>query len=207
MKRPKCRLFPALILISVASLPAFAADDKAKKPTMSQDQIQTGISASNGHVLELSEQKKQAIAQIKSHLPFTREGITLFKKYDALLRARYVDDEGEFQPGVEISNADRENVIRLFKTYLHREPFTTKVSSALARKQISAGIDQLKDRASKQDSPDESNSSEVQILSKNIDDEAQKVEELVQLADNFGFKVDSKAVANGHAPASVGAKH
>jgi hypothetical protein len=203
--RPSTRFFLSTWILISAAGAAASADQAVKKPTMSQDQIQNGISASNARIRELTEQKKQMLAQIKSHAPFIREGLALLKKYDALLRARYVDDEGEFQSGVEISGSDRDNINRLFKTYLHWAPFSGKVSSDQARKTVSAGLDRLKDRASNQESPDESNSSDIQILSKTIEDQKQQIEDLSQIADAFGYKVDLKAMS-GHAPASVGSK-
>ena len=194
----------ASILISAIGTNAQAAES-SKKPTMTQDQIQNGISSSNTRIRELNEQRNQTVTQIKSHAPFTREGITLFTKYDALLRARYIDEEGEFESGVEISASDRDIVNRLFETFLNWAPLSGKVSSARARKILGIGLDQLKDRASNQESPDESNSSDLQILSKNIEDQKAQIGELSELADNLGYKVDLKATA-GHQPASISSK-
>jgi hypothetical protein len=190
----------ALALFFAASL--CLADGTTPKPSArrSKQELQTEVANSNAHIQELEKEKEQAIQAAKVRIPAAQEGITLLKKYDTLLRARYVDEEGSFEPATELGADDRDKINQLLKVYLHWTPLKLKsrISAGKARKTIADGIDTLKEWVSNYDSPDEDNNSDVEIISKQIQDEKQNVALLCETANNLGYKIDESAVASNY---------
>lgn len=154
------------------------------------DFLKTEFQAAQGRISSFREKIREAVEAARHHAPHTRSGIEYFEKYDALLTSRYVDEEGAFDPGAELTPVDRENLVRIHQGYLREMPFQGALSAGKARSAIKHSIRKLKTILAAEESPAAGNSSEIQILTRMIEVEEEKIDGLRKKAKALSLKLD-----------------
>jgi hypothetical protein len=174
-------------------------------------QLQNELSQLNLRRAELEKQKAQARTISKQMVRVDDTGIQNLQAYDTLLRARYGDEKGKFQEGMELKPSDIENINNLFQSYLAMNALWGRVSAGQAQRVIHWGVGRLKELKSEHESPSEDNNSVFQIVARGLEEVDRQQERVLELADEIGVKLNPKstAVAEVHAdgerePASQG---
>ena len=157
-------------------------------------------------------QRNDAVARAKAAHQQDATGLKLIAEYDRLLATRYVNKKGEFEPGMELSTADVDNLNDLAKTHLSALLFTGRTSAGFARKAIKVSLKRLEDQSDAHAKPSESNNPELEVIEKQVRDEHTRVKRNLALLDDLGLKPDLSVSAGmaadatqGQAPASAAA--
>ena len=183
--------FIALFLMGL-SLCMSSSSHASDTPPPSQAEINTllgKINASKAALAQLMTQRDQTIQKIKGHLGFTKSGLKLIEDYETLIRTRYLDDEGDFDPSLPISGIDLTNIQKLIKAYLNTDPSQNNLSARKALDLLSISYKKLKTKAKVQSDPSEDNSSEVQILEQKIAETQDGLDEQLDSAKKLGIKI------------------
>ena len=167
--------------------------------------FQVEYDQAKGRLQVLEEGREEVIKKSKNKVGFYEQGIQLLKKYTALIKAKYLDEEGVFQEATEISIHDRENINQLTFGFLKINGLKGRVSAKKTIQFIEDHISELYQRIKLSENPDENNNSELQILVKKIQDEREKMEYIFETAKNSGVMVNKDSVVKTglRMPASV----
>jgi hypothetical protein len=104
-----------------------------------------------------------------------------------------VNKKAMFEPAMEISTRDVENLNDLFKSYLSTTMFYGRVSAGQATKQLENGMEKLDEIFLVNSKPSESNNSELEIIGHQIREEEAKVEKAQTQATSLGLNLDFNA--------------
>jgi hypothetical protein len=167
--------------------------------------FQIEYNQSKGRYQVLMEAQQIAIQKAQARAEFFKAGQELFKKYSKLIKAKYIDDEGKFQDSYEISITDRENINKLTFGFLKSNELRGRVSAHRALTFMEENVAELSNRIKTSENPDESNNSELQILSKKLQDEKEKMEFIFETAKSAGLNIntESEVKTGTRIPASI----
>lgn len=202
------KLFVSVWILSSFLTPSYAAEESAVNPIVAGEyvKVQNELSASMVHarkkLLDLSNDKKRAIFDSQTEAKLDRQGIEAFKKYDLLLTVRYADEKGLYQPAVEVSVKDVENLNKLFDTYLHTTPMNGRSSVGHARKMIDWGMKRLEELVKVHAEPTETNNPDLEIIAQQTKDADQRVKTVTELAVRLGVKLNETVAVADTTPAS-----
>ena len=157
-----------------------------------QTQLQSGLNQARSKVKMLEGQKSEALQRAAEKAATTATGQTQFKQFYTLIKNRYINKKAVFEPAMEVSSKDIENINDLFKSYLSMTVFFGRVSAGQAVKKLEYGMEKLDELAQIYGSPTESNNSELEIIGKQIRDEEAKIERTQQLASALSLKLDTE---------------
>jgi hypothetical protein len=156
----------------------------------SQAQFQTKLGRGAQRLLDLEAQRKEAEANAQRQAITDNEGMEAMDKYVTLIKGRYLNESGEFEPGLALDKADTANINKLFALYLRSTVLTEKmVSAGIARKTLEWGKDRLNELYKVHHSPSSSNNSEMQIIAKQVRDTEKEMKTVRQVASRMGVKL------------------
>jgi hypothetical protein len=185
-----------LILIALLSFEAWAGHGR---------NFQIEYDQSKGRYQVLMEAQQIAVQRAKARVEFFQTGQELLQKYLKLIKAKYIDDEGKFQDSYEISLTDRENINKLTFGFLKSNELRGRVSAHRALKFLEQSMSEINQRIKVSESPDENNNSELEILSKKLVDEKEKMESIYETAKSAGLNInkDTEVKTGIRIPASI----
>jgi hypothetical protein len=92
--------------------------------------------------------------------------LEILKKFEMLMTIRYIDDKGVFQPGLEISVNDTENLNKLLENSLHWKPLQGRTSAGHAVRILQKAKERLQDEIKEHGDPTVNNNSDLEIIEK-----------------------------------------
>jgi hypothetical protein len=185
-----------LCLISVTTLAdgnsnsPLVQNEYAKAQTQLESKLLTAMRALKG----FDDARLKAIEDAKAMSDVDMEGLRGLKRYYTLLLGRYSNDAAQFQPWTVLANDDRENINKLFDTYLHSKPLHNRVSAGQAERTLDWGMSRLEEIYKMHKSPSPENNSDLEILSHQIKDSEASVKAIKTHADRLDIKLNEKAI-------------
>lgn len=158
-----------------------------------QSQLQADLNKTRARIKMLEGQKSDAFQRASDKSATAQAGQVQFKQFHTLIKNRYVNKKAIFEPAMEISTRDVENLNDLFKSYLSTTMFHGRVSAGQAVKKLEYGMEKLDEVVQNNSKPAESNNSELEIIGFQIREEEAKVEKLQSLATALGLTLDLNA--------------
>ena len=168
-----------------------------------QRQLQAELSAAQTRIKALLADKEGARSRAFLAAKSDATGLRLMSDFDNLLKTKYVDKKGKFQPGLELAKKDVDNLNGIIQEHLAMIPFSGRVSAGQARKQIAWGVDLLDDILKAHKEPSEANNSEFEIIGKQVRDETARSEKANMLAETLGLKLDPNQAGSADKAPSV----
>jgi hypothetical protein len=171
-----------------------------------REDLRTELITSRKKVSELDALRVKIVAQTQKNAIYEEAWVDHLRKYDILLGARYVNDKGEYQAQMELTDHDTGNINKLFDEYLHGRPFQGRVTVSMARKTLEGGQEKLRDMVKIHKEPTESNNMDLQIIAQQKDDSQKQIAKVLMLAQQLGFDLNrdtAVAEAPRTAPTSV----
>lgn len=159
-----------------------------------QQDLQWELTKLKQRQVELETQRDKARDAATAEAETNRNGIKVFKEYDRLLSVRYSSKTGDFEPGVEISSKEVENINQLFQSHLRTVALSGgRISAGNARRSLEWGIERLGKYEDWNTSPNEQNNSDFEIIAKQLHDVDSDVERVMDLADKIDVKLNPDA--------------
>ncbi len=204
--RTKLSLF--LIAFSVLGASPVPNDDIAAIIQDEYKKLQGEHSETNtrlrSRVQELVNARSKAIAESRKRAEMELGWADLVRKYSVVLASKYRDeDTGAYEPGMELSPKDLENVSKILGRYLNTQPLQGRVSAGEGRRQLDYVVRRLNELAKIHNNPTEENNSELEILAYQISDSDFKLRKTVSFAKSLGIElVDTAKDGKDRTPAS-----
>jgi hypothetical protein len=183
-----------MLLVLALSFPFVASADPVTPLVQSeyaklQAEFQSEMAKSKKTLVDLAQKKSRALSAVEAQTRLENGGIEQLKRYDIVITSRYVNENGEYQSGMEINQKDVENINQMFETYMHSAPLFGRVSAGHARRTIEWGITRLQELAKLHGNPTEENNSELEIIAKQTRDAETTIHTVTALAGRLGVSL------------------
>lgn len=195
------------VLVSVSISVAGRADETTPLVTgefaKQQNELQAQMTKAMDRLHQVQSERERAVIAAKLLAKAEAAAIESLRKYDILIEARYVSNDGTYQSGSEVSKKDVENLNKMFDGYLHSVPFQGRVSAGYARRTIAWGMARLDELSKTHSQPTEANNSELEIISQQLKDAEATVRIVTSLALRLGVSLNAAAVATSEHPGAT----
>lgn len=137
---------------------------------------------------ELQAQRSVFLANSKKLGEDEMKGFELMQKYGTLLVTRYRNEKNTFEPGMEISQKEQDNINKLFQTYLRSNPLRGHTSAGEAKRVLEIGAKNVEANAKIHLNPSENNNSDFEILNYQIGQAEISLAKVTELAKVLGIE-------------------
>ncbi len=161
-----------------------------------QEEVLKSWNQAKSRLSELKNQMEKAHADSKRRGEDEIKGKDLMEKYGLLLSTRYLNDKNDFEPGMQISMKDQDNMNKLFQSYLHSTPFRGQTSAGEAKRVLELGAKNLNETSTMHLNPSASNNSEIEILEFQIKNTENNFQKASHLTKSLGIDTSDRLPAS-----------
>lgn len=195
MKKYKELLIPVAMLLLPLSRPVLADEVNeyvGNELQLMQTTIQSELERTDKKIADLQAAKESAINRSKISAENERSAIDLLKTFSILIQGRYVNEQGEYQDGLELNEKDRRFLNLAFNKYLHTTPIQEKTSTGEARRTIDWGVKRLQEVAKIHAEPTEMNNSDLELIALNLKQSQKTRKRFAELAERLSASSEAK---------------